>query len=193
MLKIRFNPSRLTNYEIRAHRLRIFSNERQTQLKRIRRVEKIEVNVIDPIQSTKLLMNKSISTPYHCAQHLSSVLVDRSCLALIDDEQVWDMNRPLEHDCQLKFLHFMNDRCEEHVHLFLVIFLKHLSNRIIMLNFVHLLTMFNSILLIFIDIPQKINTFLFRLKEIGNLVVMIFVIYQFKRINYAIVIFILND
>lgn len=105
--------SRLTNDEVRAHRLRIFANERQTQMERIRRVEKIEVEVVDPIQSTKLLMNKSISTPYHCAQHLSSVLVDRSCLALIDDQQIWDMNRPLERDCQLKFLHFMEEKCEE--------------------------------------------------------------------------------
>ncbi len=105
--------SRLTNDEIRAHRLRIFENERQNQIERIRRVEKIEVDVQDPIQSTKLLMNKSISTPYHCAQHISSVLVDRSCLALIDDKEIWDMNRPLERDCKLKFLHFMEENCEE--------------------------------------------------------------------------------
>ncbi|CAF5115802.1 unnamed protein product, partial [Rotaria sp. Silwood1] len=92
----------LTNDEIRAHRLRVFANERQTQIERIRRVEKIEVDVHDPIQSTKLLMNKNISTPYHCAQHLSSVLVERSCLALVDDQYIWDMNRPLERDCTLK-------------------------------------------------------------------------------------------
>ncbi|CAF3465526.1 unnamed protein product [Rotaria sp. Silwood1] len=103
----------LTNDEIRAHRLRVFANERQTQIERIRRVEKIEVDVHDPIQSTKLLMNKNISTPYHCAQHLSSVLVERSCLALVDDQYIWDMNRPLERDCTLKFLHFMEHKCEE--------------------------------------------------------------------------------
>ncbi len=50
--------NRLTNDEIRAHRLRIFANERQTQMERIRRVEKIEIDVQDSIQSTKLLMNK---------------------------------------------------------------------------------------------------------------------------------------
>ncbi|CAF1363855.1 unnamed protein product [Adineta steineri] len=105
--------SRLTNDEIRQHRLRIYNNERQTQMERIRRVEKIEIDVEDPIQSTKLLMNKNLSTPYHCAKHLSSVLVDRSCLALIDDEIVWDMNRPLERDCKLKFLHFLEEKCEE--------------------------------------------------------------------------------
>jgi large subunit ribosomal protein L39 len=105
--------NRLINDEVRAHRLRIFNNERQTQMERIRRVEKIEIDVQDPIQSTKLLMNKSISTPYHCAQHISSVLVDRSCLALLDDQEIWDMNRPLENDCKLKFLHFMEEKCEE--------------------------------------------------------------------------------
>jgi large subunit ribosomal protein L39 len=102
--------TRLTNDEIRAHRLRVFNNERQIQMDRIRRVEKIEIDVQDAIQSTKLLMNKNLSTPYHCAQHLSSILVDRSCLALIDDEHVWDMNRPLERDCTLKFLHFMEEK-----------------------------------------------------------------------------------
>ncbi|CAF2509438.1 unnamed protein product [Rotaria sp. Silwood2] len=107
------SSSRLTNDEIRAHRLRVFANERQTQMERIRRVEKIEIDVHDPIQSRKLLMNKDLSTPYQCAQHLSSVLADRSCLALIDDQYIWDMNRPLERDCTLKFLHFMEDKCEE--------------------------------------------------------------------------------
>ena len=57
-------------------------------MERIRRVEKIEIDVVDPIQSTKLLMTKSISISYHCAQHLSSVLVDRTCLALIDNQQI---------------------------------------------------------------------------------------------------------
>jgi large subunit ribosomal protein L39 len=57
--------------------------------------KKIEISVQDPIESRKLLMNKNLSTPYHCAQHLSSVLVDQVCLVLIDDKHIWDMNRPL--------------------------------------------------------------------------------------------------
>ena len=107
------STSRLSNDEIRAHRLRVFANERQAQMERIRRVEKIEINVQDPIQSTTLMMNKNLSTPYHCAQHLSSVLADRSCLALIDDNYIWDMNHPLDRNCTLKFLHFMEEKCEE--------------------------------------------------------------------------------
>jgi hypothetical protein len=39
----------LTNDEIRAHRLRIFTKESQTQMERIRRVEKIEIDVQDII------------------------------------------------------------------------------------------------------------------------------------------------
>jgi large subunit ribosomal protein L39 len=80
---------------------------------RLRRVEKIEVNVEDPIESRKLLMNKHLSSPFHCAKHISSVLVDRSCLALVDDQYYWDMNRPLERDCSLKFLHFLEEKCDE--------------------------------------------------------------------------------
>ena len=104
---------RLTNDEIREHRLRIFAQERAQQMERLRRLEKIEIEVEDAIGSKKLLMNKSLSTPYHCAKHLSSVLANRSCLALIDDQQIWDINRPLERDCRLKFLHFLEDNCEE--------------------------------------------------------------------------------
>jgi len=58
-------------------------------------------------------MNKSLSTPFNCAQHISSVLVDRSCLALLDGKEYWDMNRPLEKDCDLEFLHFMEEKCEQ--------------------------------------------------------------------------------
>lgn len=103
----------LTNDEIREHRLRIFERERQKQYEQIRRLEKIEIDVQDPIQSKKLLMNKHVSTPLDCAKHLSSILVERSCLALINNETIWDMNRPLQNDCQLKFLHFKDENCEQ--------------------------------------------------------------------------------
>ena len=33
------------------------------------------------------------------------MLVKRSVIALVDDN-VWDMNRPLEKDCTVKFMHF---------------------------------------------------------------------------------------
>ena len=37
------------------------------------------------------------------------MLVKRSVLALVDD-QPWDMNRPLETGCKVKFLHFKDPK-----------------------------------------------------------------------------------
>ncbi len=37
------------------------------------------------------------------------MLVKRSVLALVDD-QPWDMNRPLENGCKVKFLHFKDPK-----------------------------------------------------------------------------------
>ena len=71
----------------------------------------MEVN--EPIESKKLLMNKGLSTPLDCAKHLSSVVVQRSALALLDESEVWDMTRPLERDCQLRFLHFLEENPSE--------------------------------------------------------------------------------
>nr|CAD7610087.1 unnamed protein product [Timema genevievae] len=50
-------------------------------------------------------MNKDISTPFNCAQHMSEMLMRRSALALVD-KTLWDMHRPLESGCQLELLHF---------------------------------------------------------------------------------------
>ena len=36
---------------------------------------------------------------------ISELFVQRSVLAKVND-QIWDMNRPLENDCELRFLHF---------------------------------------------------------------------------------------
>lgn len=103
----------LSNDQIREHRLRIFEREKQNQLSKIRRLEKIEVNVQHENQSTKLTMNKYLSSPLDCAKHLSSFLVDRSCLALVNDQHIWDINRPLQEDCSLKFLHFLDENVHE--------------------------------------------------------------------------------
>lgn len=106
----------------------------------IPRVEKIEVNFIHSGigHGATLIMNKGLSTPYNCAQHISKNHVRDSVLALVKksastaqeltildennrdgnaiqnmDETVldatwipWDMHRPLEYDCDLKFLKF---------------------------------------------------------------------------------------
>ena len=39
---------------------------------------------------------------------ISELLCNRSALALVNGEP-WDMHRPLEADCELKFLHFKDE------------------------------------------------------------------------------------
>lgn len=99
----------LSNEEIGQHRLKIFEREKQNQLEKLRRVEKIEIEIDDRIESKTMLMNKNLSTPMDCAKHLSSILVQRSCLALINEKIPWDMHRPLENDSNVKFLHFLDE------------------------------------------------------------------------------------
>lgn len=52
-------------------------------------------------------MNKGISTPYNCAQHLTEGHCNRSALALIDGNIPWDMHRPLQESCTLQLLNFI--------------------------------------------------------------------------------------
>ena len=45
-----------------------------------------------------LIMNRNLSTPYNVAQHMSEMLMQRSCLALVKTEEmpdgeIWDMHR----------------------------------------------------------------------------------------------------
>jgi len=51
-----------------------------------------------------LIMNKGVSTPFNCAQHISEMLLKRSVVAEVDGE-LWDLHRPLEEACTLKLLH----------------------------------------------------------------------------------------
>ncbi|KAL1228551.1 Large ribosomal subunit protein [Trichinella spiralis] len=56
--------------------------------------------------SVELVMNANMSTPHHCAMHVSRMLADRSPLALVNNKP-WDMHRPLPStDCNLQFLFF---------------------------------------------------------------------------------------
>lgn len=114
----------------------MFTKEKERQQKNIGRIEKIEVQYVGTPEDVTLMMNKGISTPFNCAQRkhfinpfilylyifpwkrkyilqiytcvtdMSEMLMQRSALALIDDTTLWDMNRPLEADCQLRLLHF---------------------------------------------------------------------------------------
>nr|CAD7577915.1 unnamed protein product [Timema californicum] len=83
----------------------LFSQEKSRQHENVGRVEKIEVHYAGKPEDVTLVMNKDISTPFNCAQHMSEMLMRRSALALVD-KTLWDMHRPLESGCQLELLHF---------------------------------------------------------------------------------------
>jgi large subunit ribosomal protein L39 len=103
------DENKLSCDELRQKRNSLFDAEKRRQSELITRVEKIEVQVINPFdgkETTTLLMNKHISTPFNCAQHLSQLLTERSVLAKINDKTYWDMNRPLDSDCSLQLRHF---------------------------------------------------------------------------------------
>jgi len=100
--------SLLSNEQVRKKRSSMFTEELNRQKQLIPRIEKIEVEYEGIPDNATLILNKGLSTPYNVAQHLSSMLMDRSALALVND-QLWDMHRPLEEDCTVKLLHFHMD------------------------------------------------------------------------------------
>ncbi|KAL8592949.1 hypothetical protein ACOMHN_050776 [Nucella lapillus] len=95
----------LTNSAVREKRSKMFEVEKERQRSLIPRIEKMEVQFKDQPNDCTLIMNKNLSTPYHCAMHLQEVLTRRSAVALVDGHP-WDMHRPLTDSCQLQFLHF---------------------------------------------------------------------------------------
>lgn len=86
----------------------LFDKEKQKQKSFIPRIEKIEVRLKDikPHPDVTLMMNKSISTPFNCAQHVSELYTQRSIVAFIDEKHYWDMHRPIDRSCTLQFKHF---------------------------------------------------------------------------------------
>ncbi|XP_059148840.1 large ribosomal subunit protein mL39-like [Physella acuta] len=107
--QIRFLSSRvLTNEEVRKKRVDIFEKEQARQYALVTRVEKIEVKHTGVPEECSLIMNKYLSTPFNCAMHMQELLTKQSALALVNGEP-WDMHRPLESDCELKFLHFEDE------------------------------------------------------------------------------------
>ncbi|KAH9406380.1 54S ribosomal protein L39, mitochondrial [Tyrophagus putrescentiae] len=78
----------------------------------VSRIEKIEVILEKPFPThddVVLMMNRSISTPYDCAAHISELLRNRSALAVVDGTESWHMHQPLENSCHLRLLHFKHD------------------------------------------------------------------------------------
>ena len=59
-----------------------------------------QVEYVGAPENATLILNKNISTPHDVAKHLSERLTDRSALALVDGEHLWDMHRPLKASCR---------------------------------------------------------------------------------------------
>lgn len=100
-----YHKQALTNAAVKKKRSQLFTQEAQRQAALVTDVEKIEVQYEGHPENCSLIMNKGMSTPYNCAQHINQMIMDRSVLAEVDG-QLWDMHRPLEHNCTLRFLHF---------------------------------------------------------------------------------------
>ncbi|PAA84781.1 hypothetical protein BOX15_Mlig016296g2 [Macrostomum lignano] len=98
-----------------AHRLAIFNEEFERQLKRSKRsIDKIEVVYTGPDgQSHSLFLNKGVSTPLDAAKHLSEELSSESVLAIVNGSTAWDMHRPLNTSCSLAFLNFKTPGSKE--------------------------------------------------------------------------------
>ena len=91
---------------------RLFNEEQERQRALVSRIEKIEVILEKPFPThddVVLMMNRSISTPYDCAAHISELLRNRSALAVVDGTESWHMHQPLANSCHLRLLHFKHD------------------------------------------------------------------------------------
>jgi len=58
----------VNNPMVKAHRSALFEKEKKRQEKDVGRIEKVKVEYQGLPESASLIMNKRISTPYHCAQ-----------------------------------------------------------------------------------------------------------------------------
>ncbi|KAG5673734.1 hypothetical protein PVAND_003754 [Polypedilum vanderplanki] len=87
------------------YRNRLFDEEKKRQRDNIGRIEKIEVRYIGVPKNETLIVNKDISTPYNCAQHISESLLRISAVAVVNGHQ-WDLHRPLKESCTLQLVNF---------------------------------------------------------------------------------------
>lgn len=113
----------------------LYQKELDRQRAIVARINKIKV-IVDsaPGKGTEMYMNRDISTPYDCARHIHELLTTRTVVAELSpmesslqiapandetsqnslsktDEKpkqtiYWDMHRPLQADCHIKFRHF---------------------------------------------------------------------------------------
>lgn len=94
--------------EWKSKQIALFDKELKRQQEAVGRIEKIKVQYRGTPEDVLLSMNKGVSTPFHCAQHMSEMLTKRSALAMVDGTELWDMHRPLEKDCEIQLLHFQD-------------------------------------------------------------------------------------
>lgn len=102
----------MNNVEIRKKRNAIFDEEKKRQFSLIKRIEKIHVEHVGPPETCTLIMNKGLSTPFNCAMHIQELLMTQSVIALVNGK-LWDIHCPLTEDCELRFMHFKEDDCNE--------------------------------------------------------------------------------
>ncbi|XP_033114444.1 39S ribosomal protein L39, mitochondrial-like [Anneissia japonica] len=105
------NVAKQTTPEPVMRQNKLFDEEAERQLQMVKRLEKINVQHLGPNDKCTFVMNKKLSTPYHCAMHLNERYVTNSGLALVNGEP-WHMHQPLQEDCELKFLTFKDDDVE---------------------------------------------------------------------------------
>ncbi|XP_050301618.1 39S ribosomal protein L39, mitochondrial [Anthonomus grandis grandis] len=84
----------------------IFAYEQKRQHEAVGRIEKIDVQYEGQPESCRFIMNKNISTPYDCANHLGEKIQNRSTVALINQKTLWHMHKPLPDSCVLELLHY---------------------------------------------------------------------------------------
>lgn len=88
----------------RKRRNELFDGERERQRREIGRIEKIEVKYLSATEEVTMVMNKDLSTPHDCAKHISEGVASVAALALLDNNRLWDMTRPLPESCSLQLL-----------------------------------------------------------------------------------------
>ncbi|GMS80173.1 hypothetical protein PENTCL1PPCAC_2348, partial [Pristionchus entomophagus] len=84
------------------------------------KLEKIVVNVNMKDGTTKtLLMNKGVSTPFHCALHINKGLADSSALCLVQSDsgtkEMSSMRQPLRDACTIDFVSLQSEKFAEDV------------------------------------------------------------------------------
>ena len=92
-----------SKFEVIKRRNKLFDEEKKRQRAAVGRIEKIEVKYLSPQADATLIMNKNLSTPHDCTKHISEGLSSIGALAMVDGS-LWDMNKPLVSNCELRIL-----------------------------------------------------------------------------------------